>query len=273
MPIAFTGIVVTYNEGHLLRACLDSLSFCDQLVAVDLGSDDDSVQIAGDCGAEVIHHRWVPVVEQVWPDAVLLARNPWIIRADPDEVFPLSLAHDLASAIIEHEQQAGLVDLPHLFYFRRKPLRTTRWGGIKQIPKAFHKDRVRFTSQVHSGILCGVGYKRIIVAGTPENVIQHYWANTYSDLPEKHIRYLKQEGKALYESGYRFSWTLLVTFTARALASNLFRYRGLLGGPDGIFLSLFYAWYRFKSGLSLRRYERQLAEVGLEAFKDKLPNA
>jgi glycosyltransferase involved in cell wall biosynthesis len=258
--VKFTGLVVTYNEGHLLRDCLNSLSFCDQLLAIDLGSSDNSVQIAQECGAEVVHRPWVPVVEQVWPDAVSRAQNPWILRADPDEVFPRSLAHDLSDAIIEHEHRIGLVDLPHLTYFRRRPLKTTRWGGIQYIPKAFHKDRVRFTSQVHSGILCSAAYEHICIPGRAGNAIQHYWAKTYSDLPEKHKRYILQEGQALYEAGYRFSWLLPIAHTARALISNLFEHRGLLGGYDGIFLSFFYAWYRLMATLSLRRYERQMKQ-------------
>ena len=73
-PVRFTSIVVTYNEANRLRECLKSLSFCDQMLVVDLGSGDNSVEIAQEYGAEVLHHEWVPLVEKVWPIVVPLAR-------------------------------------------------------------------------------------------------------------------------------------------------------------------------------------------------------
>ena len=113
-PVQFTGIGVTYNEARRLRECLNSLSFCDQLIVVDLGSEDESVEIARECGAEIVHHERVPVVEQVWPDAVPLARYKWVLRADPDEVFPAPLASDLIYTIAE-KRLAGMISLPQQY--------------------------------------------------------------------------------------------------------------------------------------------------------------
>ena len=63
--IQFTGIVVTYNEDKYLNECLKYLSFCEQLIVMDLGSTDHSVEIAKTYGAIIVQHERVPIVEQV----------------------------------------------------------------------------------------------------------------------------------------------------------------------------------------------------------------
>ncbi len=50
----FSGIVVTYNEGSRLRACLDSLAFCNYRTVIDLGSTDRSVEIAVQSGQNLL---------------------------------------------------------------------------------------------------------------------------------------------------------------------------------------------------------------------------
>jgi hypothetical protein len=104
--------------------------------------------------------------------------------------------------------------------------------------------------------VCSAGYEHITITGSVETAIRHYWVDTYADLLEKHRRYLEHEGRALHESGHRFAWSNLVIDTARALMSSLIKYRGILGGFDGIFLSFFFTWYTLMSRISLRRYER-----------------
>jgi glycosyltransferase involved in cell wall biosynthesis len=259
-PVEFSGIVVTYNEARRLRDCLDSLAFCEQLLVVDLGSTDGSAEIARECGAEVVNHKWVPVVEQVWPDAVSLTRHTWIIRADPDEVFPSPLVDDLVNMILKSPSLA-MISLPHQYYFRGRPLKTTIWGGIKYAFKVFHKDRVQLESLAHRGITCKDGYELKCIESDSNIAIRHYWIDTFSQLFEKHWRYIEQEGEARYQLGEQFSWRRWVGETGRALKRNLIDYKGMHGGWLGIFLSTFYAWYVSMSLLSLCRYQKR-AEKG-----------
>ena len=86
--IKFTGIVVTFNDDRYLRSSLSSISFCDQIIVIDLGSFDNSVAIANEMEAEVIEHRWVPIADQIRQKALKFSKNQWVIFIDPDEVFP-----------------------------------------------------------------------------------------------------------------------------------------------------------------------------------------
>jgi glycosyltransferase involved in cell wall biosynthesis len=227
------------------------------LIVIDLGSNDDSLEIARKCGVEIIQHEWVPYVELIWPEALSLARNDWLLRADPDEVFALPLVEDLGRTISGAETLA-MVELPHQYYFQQRPIKTTFWGGVKYIVKVFHRDRVFFRPLVHRGILCKDGYDIRSIEANPQNVIKHIWADSFGHLFQKHLRYISHEGKTKHASGDRFSWCKCIIETVAALKHNLFDHKGIQGGPLGVFLSIFYSWYVFMSWLSLRRYQRTL---------------
>lgn len=257
LPI--TAIVVTYNEQVRLRNCLQSLNFCSQIIAVDLGSKDNSVKIAQECGAETMKHELVPFGEKVLPDVVPKARNNWILRLDPDEVFPASLAQDLAIELKEADENLAMIRLPHHYYFRGKLLKTTRWGKVQFVTRVFHRNRIEWSVNVHSGVTnCKPGYRTIEIPARGDNPVRHYWIDTYKQLFEKHNRYIPHEGESRYAKGERFSWIGSIKETICALKQNLIGYRGLLGGFTGIFLSFFYSWYVARGLLSLRRYEKQI---------------
>ena len=115
--VPFTAFVVTFNERRHLHECLDSVASCDQRIVVDLGSTDGSLKIAARSGAEIIHRKRVPIVEQVRKEAILYARNDWIIFLDPDEVFPTASIPDLLSNI-EAIPTLAMVKFPWQFYFK-----------------------------------------------------------------------------------------------------------------------------------------------------------
>jgi glycosyltransferase involved in cell wall biosynthesis len=257
--IPFTAIVVTYNEEARLRDCLESLSFCDQLVVVDLGSEDRSVEIAESCGAEVFHHERVPVVEHIRQDALKYARNEWIVFLDPDEVFNPELAVRAVERI-EKMDRVGRVRLPWKFYFKGEPLQGTHWGGKKHKGILIHRERCRISEDVHRGIEVKETYQSVQVTwDDTEHHIRHYWMDSYSQLFEKHLRYVQQEGKSRFNQGTRFpgfarwGWMIL-----RAFKRSYIDHGGWREGLRGLFLSLFWTWYQAASLLSLKRYQEKV---------------
>jgi glycosyltransferase involved in cell wall biosynthesis len=257
-PVAqapFTAFVVSFNERRHLSECLDSVAFCDQSIVVDLGSTDGSLKIAARSGAEIIHRKRVPIVEQVRKEGILYARNDWIIFLDPDEVFPTASIPDLLSNI-EANPSLAMIKFPWQFYFKGNPLRCTIWGRNNVKPALVHKNRVSFSSAVHRGLSILPSYNALTFPKESRYVIKHYWIDSYKDLFEKHLRYLKHEGHARFSHGERFSFRKLIKEPLSALKYNLLYYHGLQGGALCVFLSFFYASYVFCSLCSLWKYEK-----------------
>lgn len=254
--VQFTGIVVNYNEGHYLHNCLNSLMFCEQLILVDLGSTDTSIEIAKQYNAEIVYHKRVPIVEQVRDKAISYADNDWIVLVDPDEVFPGHVADYLRSIIVK-DPNLGSINFPWQFYFKKRPLYFTVWGMNRTKKAMLHKKRNRFSPNVHRGIQLLEGYNTVELPWSADYTIKHYWIDSYHQLIEKHWRYIKREGESRYRTGERFSWSKFKSETINILKRNLFDYNGISGGHLGIFLSGFYSLYIAMSLLSLRRYQNQ----------------
>jgi len=250
-----TSIVVTYNEDRRLDECLDSLSFSDELLVVDLGSEDCSVDIAKSHDATIVHHERLPIVEQVRAQVIDRARNDWILFVDPDEVFCPSLIDD-AGSLLSANPDVGRVFFPWQFYFRSQPLTGTRWGGKKQKGILVHRDRCTFTGDVHRGIELREGYcAESIDWDNASGHIRHYWMDSYQELFEKHRRYVREEGEARYREGERFSWNRFAYETVAAFKRSLVDQQGWREGPRGLFLSAFWSWYKGASLLSLRQHQ------------------
>jgi len=259
--LPFSGVVVVCNEIRRLQACLESLSFCSQLVVVDLQSSDGSAELAASCGAEVYRHERVPVVEQIRSTAFAYARHDWIVHIDPDEVFPKQRADEIR-ALIAEESDAAIIRLPWHFYFRGKPLHGTVWGGDNSRQAVYHRGRVRLSADVHRATTPLPGFRELFMDDARLWAIRHFWVDTYAQMLEKHLRYLRHEGASRHASGERFSWLKAVIEPSMAFKRSFLDCRGWADGMAGVFLSFFYAWYVFMSYLSLRRYQKEFNHNG-----------
>ncbi|MWV42304.1 glycosyltransferase [Paenibacillus sp. HJL G12] len=84
-----TGIslcMIVRNEAANLARCLESIhKAVDQMIIVDTGSTDDTVQIAHRFGAQVLHVPWDGDFAKARNAGIELARNAWILFMDADE--------------------------------------------------------------------------------------------------------------------------------------------------------------------------------------------
>jgi glycosyltransferase involved in cell wall biosynthesis len=82
--LPLTAVLITLNEADRLEDCLASVAFCDEIVVVDGGSDDDTVAIAERHGARVIRSEWRGFGPQK-QFAVDQASHDWVLCIDADE--------------------------------------------------------------------------------------------------------------------------------------------------------------------------------------------
>ena len=79
-----SAVLITRNAASQLEACLDAVSFCDEILVVDSGSTDETVAIAQRRGARVIATHWRGFGPQK-QFAVEQAGNDWVLCIDADE--------------------------------------------------------------------------------------------------------------------------------------------------------------------------------------------
>src|SRR5581483_11885706 len=115
--VAVSAIVSSRNEASLLGRCLEAISFCDELIVVDVESDDDAASVAAAHGARVIRHPYVPIAEAARVSVAPLARHDWILVVDPDEEVPAALAEEVSRLLPTMPEDVAAVDAPRQYYF------------------------------------------------------------------------------------------------------------------------------------------------------------
>jgi glycosyltransferase involved in cell wall biosynthesis len=87
-----TATVITYNEEKNIQACLESLTWAKEIVVVDSGSSDRTLEICRGYTDKIFDHPWVGFIEQK-NCAVSLATYDWILNIDADERVSEELRH------------------------------------------------------------------------------------------------------------------------------------------------------------------------------------
>lgn len=251
-----SAVVVAHEPDPRLSDALASVSFADEVILVALDGFEGAEAVAREVGAELIEHPEVPYVEMARRRVVERVENDWVLFVDPDERVSRSLAQDIRRTLLESGPEVGSVVVPWQFYFRGQELTTTVWGKENQRKTALvHRERVRLHPAVHRGIELRSGYRSVRIEREADNVLHHYWCDSYGEFFRKHRRYLRHEGEGRRHRGMSFSWARMTRETVASLARNLVYHRGMVGGVDSIALSFLHAWYTARSWLSLRAEE------------------
>ena len=78
--------MIVKNEADMLDDCLASVAeIADQIVVVDTGSEDNTVEIAKQYKAEVYHHKWENNFARARNQSLKYATGDWILWMDADE--------------------------------------------------------------------------------------------------------------------------------------------------------------------------------------------
>src|SRR5258707_246669 len=117
----------TLNEERNIASALRSVvSWVDEIIVVDMYSDDSTVEIARAFGAKIFLHEKTGFVEPARNFAQEKATGDWIIALDADEIIPPELSRELMK--IAEDNRADICYVPRLNYFGGFPLLHSGWG-------------------------------------------------------------------------------------------------------------------------------------------------
>ncbi|MED5018085.1 glycosyltransferase [Paenibacillus chibensis] len=89
--------LIVKDESDVLRHCLESVKNADEIIVLDTGSEDHTVSIAEEYGAQIIKMRWQNDFSAARNEALRHAGTDWILVIDADErlVTPMDHIRDL----------------------------------------------------------------------------------------------------------------------------------------------------------------------------------
>ena len=141
--IKLSAAVITKNEEDKIGDCLDSLSFCDEIVVVDSGSTDATVDIAKSKGARVVFHEWEGHVEQK-NFALDQTSGAWVLSLDADERVSKKLRDEIVTTLINPTAQGYAI--ARLVHYINRWIKRCGWYPARKI-RLFERSRGRWVGE------------------------------------------------------------------------------------------------------------------------------
>lgn len=145
-------VINTKNAATTLENTLKSVKFADEIVIVDMKSDDETVDIAGKYTDKIFAHKDVGYVEPARNFAIKKATGDWILIVDADEEVPQELKKAIKGIIAASKAGEATADcyyIPRKNLIFGKAIEKTGWWP-DYVLRLFKKGYVSWSDEIHS---------------------------------------------------------------------------------------------------------------------------
>jgi glycosyltransferase involved in cell wall biosynthesis len=218
-----TAVVIALNEAERIGECLQALSWADERLVVDGGSNDKTVDLALAAGAKVVSRPFDDFARQR-NHALAVADGDWVLFVDADERPSAGFAAELRRRIQTGRQQAFRVPIRSRIFGRR-----FRFSGTQD-------DRPVRVVKRSQGAWVGAMHEVLVSAG-PIGELQRWLA--HSTTPDREVyrrkmqRYTTIEARSRVAAGRRPTWYARWLAPPREVFRRLIWKQGWLDGPEG----------------------------------------
>ncbi len=238
--------LIVKNEADRIDDCLKSVcGWADQVVVLDSGSTDGTVEIARRNGATVHQTDW-PGFSAQRNRALGLVDGEWVMSIDADERLTPALRAEIDVALSDPKLDATLIKMPWKTYFCGKPLRYGRYTSPQG--KLFRREGAHYSTRpVHEQLL--LPERRIL--NLKSDLIHHSW-RSYAHAQEKHLQYAVLLAQHKHAQGKTAGLAYAsVRFFTDFLQQYLLRLC-ILDGWRGFLMSVILGQYAFHKYAALR---------------------
>lgn len=152
MNIPVSAVLITKNAEAVLTECLQSLSWCDEIVVIDSGSTDATLAICNHHNCRLIHQDFLGFGAQK-NFSVLQAKNDWVLHIDADEVVTEDLKKSIFSELPKYHTTAAAFQLPRTLIFFGQKFNYGR-ENKQPIVRLFNKNQCNYDlAEVHEKLI------------------------------------------------------------------------------------------------------------------------
>jgi glycosyltransferase involved in cell wall biosynthesis len=229
--------IITYNEERNIARAIESLRCCDEIVVVDSGSNDRTVELAENHGARVVETHWRGYAAQK-NFASQACSHDWVLSIDADEALSESLEGEIWQLKKNGPQFDGYT-MPRLAQYLGRWILHSGWYPDRKV-RLFDRRKAKWEGDyVHESVHV---HGKI---GHLETNLLHYTCSSLSEHLRTMDRYttlaaeqIVAQGKLVTKRNLAFdpAWTFFRTFVLQL---------GFLDGPEGLAIAYMAGIYTF----------------------------
>ncbi len=244
-----SAVLNTRNEERNIRSCLETLKWCDEIVIVDMESEDGTLEIARQYTNKIYRHPVVLAFDTARRFAVEKAAGEWILLIDADELVPRYLSDTLRA--ITRRNDIDAIFIPYQNYLFGAWNRNSGWWPNYHC-RFFKKTSMEFSKEIHNFLHLKTSARRESLPAESRLAIHHFAYRDISQFVDKMNRYTTIEAALLDERDVQSSWFRMFLDALRESSTRFIRFRGYKDGVSGIFTALLMAMYRMLAHMKLR---------------------
>ena len=231
--------IITRNEEAQIADCLESVRWADEIVVVDTGSADRTLEICLKYTPQVHSRAWEGYASAK-NTAVALASGEWILSLDADERVSEGLRAEIV-ALLQRPRPRGAAAyaIPRRNYLWGRWL---RYGGLYpdyQI-RLFKRGTGSFSARrVHESVRVNGRVERL------QHPLEHYSYQGMSDIVQRLDRYSALAALDRRDQGQSFRLTALILHPAARFLRNYILKKGFMDGMPGLVMAVSYAYSVF----------------------------
>jgi len=232
-------IIITFNEAHDIRACLESVKWADEIIVLDSGSTDKTVAICKEYTAKVFVTDW-PGYGIQKQRALQYAQSDWILSLDADERISSALHQALIQAINTQDYHA--YKIPFHSFFCGQRIYYGAWHSKSHV-RLFKRNSGHFDDAVvHENLMINGNIGKI------NEAIQHYTYHNLNEMLRKINDYSSAGAQLRHTQNKKGSLLTAITHALWSFAKGYIIQLGFLDGKAGFIIAVAnaeYAYYRY----------------------------
>jgi glycosyltransferase involved in cell wall biosynthesis len=242
-----SAVILTKNEEEMIKDCLESVRFVDEIIIIDANSSDKTREIA---------QKYTPNIYIYPPPGFADHRNfglekshgQWILYLDADERVTPGLKREVLNLVNSNTDSNGFFVKRDNFYLGKK------WPSQDKIQRLFRKEKfIKWLGELHETPQIKGGY------GILENPLIHITHRNLSQMLKKTIEWSSIEAKLRFDAHHpKVTWWRLLRVMTTEFWNYYVKQRGFRAGTVGIIESLYQSFSIFITYVKL--YELQIKQ-------------
>lgn len=244
-----TVVILTKNEqDHIVEAIKNAYELTDNVLIVDSGSTDKTVELAEKYRAKVVYRAWDNDFSAQRNFALKYIETDWVLYLDADERLNDELIYCIRKAINKNECKQYLIKRKSVAFGKE-----FNYGVLKPdfVPRLFKKNTVHWINKVHEKPVCECSKE------TLAGYIKHYTYTDWHQYFNKFNQYTTIWAENAFEKNKKASFNQALLHGFFGFVHMAFFKKGILDGYLGFILSINHFIYTMMKYVKLIDLQRR----------------